>query len=226
MDDEVLVLERCGFCVGVFPICRPCYRGQTYCSGDCRKPARAAQKKEARARHQQSPLGREDHRDRNRDLRLRKRAVATVSVMDQGSEKLARLVTVCLPEGLTPPMDGGEVLGRKHDNDDPTDRDPEDEPALDESTGSIWRRRSAQGGLTAALRAAAPTGVADTARSDGALAPGAGARCAVCGRGGLVVPAWPHRRAVGRRRHASLHRRAPVPGPGPPPAHRGTRQLR
>ncbi|MGH8516761.1 MAG: hypothetical protein ACREUE_04815, partial [Panacagrimonas sp.] len=73
MDDTLLRLERCGFCVGVFALCRACFRGQVYCDDSCRVPARRAQKRAARARHQQSPEGLEDHRERNRDLRLRKR---------------------------------------------------------------------------------------------------------------------------------------------------------
>jgi hypothetical protein len=57
MDDELLRLERCGLCLGLFALCRACYRGQSYCGVACQVPARAAQKRTARARHQQSPEG-------------------------------------------------------------------------------------------------------------------------------------------------------------------------
>ena len=98
MDDRLLLcLERCGLCGDLFALCRPCFRGHSYCDDGCRSPARASQRKQARARHQASPLGREDHRDRNRELRLRKRAAVGASVMDQGSEKLAPTVSVWLP---------------------------------------------------------------------------------------------------------------------------------
>lgn len=42
--------------------------------------------------------------------------------MDHGSEKVALAVSVCLPKATTPPMDGGEDLGRRPPDDDPTDR--------------------------------------------------------------------------------------------------------
>src|SRR5882724_174051 len=183
MDDKLLLrLERCGRCLHLFAICRCCYRGQTYCGDDCRVPARAAQKSAARATYQGSPEGREDHRDRNRELRK----CAAPRVMDQGSEILAPSSSVWLPKGPLSPMDGAvEANGGSHD-DDPTDCNPENKPSLDESAGAHARRGRVEGGLAATLVAAASQGVADAARSDRALAPDAGARCAVCGRGGVV----------------------------------------
>src|SRR5260370_20438131 len=109
MKDELLLrFERCGLCFGLFALCRGCYRGQSYCSDACQAPARTAQLRAARARHQQSPEGRADHADRNRELRRRKREASRV--MDHGSEKLASERSVCLPQGSTPPTDGGEDL--------------------------------------------------------------------------------------------------------------------
>ena len=105
MDGRLLLrLERCVGCQSLFLICRSCYHGHTYCSDDCRNPARASQLREIRAAHQASPGGRKDHRDRNRELRkrdreLRKRAASITSVMDQGSEILALSSSVCLPQG-------------------------------------------------------------------------------------------------------------------------------
>lgn len=112
MDGKLLLrLERCLGCQGLFPICRCCYHGQTYCSDDCRGPARAAQSRAARATYQASPGGREDHRDRNRELR--KRAAPITSVMDQGSEILAPSSSVCLPQGPSSLMSSElEVEGR------------------------------------------------------------------------------------------------------------------
>jgi hypothetical protein len=140
MDDKLLLcLERCGACGGLFALCRPCYRGQSYCDEACRGPARAAQKKQARADHQASPLGRADHRDRNRELRLRKRAAVGAGVMDQGSEKLAPTASVWLPMAAIAPMDGALGIGGKRHDDVPTDRDPEDQPTLDSSAGERGR---------------------------------------------------------------------------------------
>jgi hypothetical protein len=127
MDGKLLLrLERCLRCQGVFPICRSCYHGQAYCSDDCRKSARASQLRALRAAYQASPGGREDHRDRNRELRkrdreLRKRAASITSVMDQGSEILAPSSSVCLPQGPPSLMSSEvEVEGRNHGDDDST----------------------------------------------------------------------------------------------------------
>lgn len=60
-------------CGAVFYLCRHCDRGQRYCSLRCRQKSRHQQRREANRRHQQSPWGREDHRDRQRDYRQRRR---------------------------------------------------------------------------------------------------------------------------------------------------------
>lgn len=69
-------------CGALFYICRPCYRGQRYCSQACRQVSRREQRRAANRRHQQSPEGRLDHRDRQRAYRL---ARVRVRVTDQGS---------------------------------------------------------------------------------------------------------------------------------------------
>lgn len=61
----------------VFYLCRQCDRGQRYCSSRCREKARRLQRHEANRRHQQSPEGRLDHRDRQRAYRQRLRARVT-----------------------------------------------------------------------------------------------------------------------------------------------------
>ena len=60
-------------CGLVFWICRHCYRGHKYCSGRCRRKARRQQTRAANRKHQKSPEGRDDHRDRNRAYRARRR---------------------------------------------------------------------------------------------------------------------------------------------------------
>ena len=70
--------EPCG---AVFYLCSSCDRGQRYCSERCREKARRQQRRAANRRHQGSDEGRLDHRDRQREYRLR-----TVGrVTDQGS---------------------------------------------------------------------------------------------------------------------------------------------
>ena len=73
-------------CHAVFWICRHCDRGQRYCSTACQAEARRQQRRCANRRHQQSPEGRKDHRDRQRDYRQRR---AQISVTDQGSAAIS-----------------------------------------------------------------------------------------------------------------------------------------
>jgi len=70
--------ERCG---AVFYLCRSCDRGQRYCSERCRGKSRREQRRAANRRHQRSDEGRLDHRDRQREYRLR----LVERVTDQGS---------------------------------------------------------------------------------------------------------------------------------------------
>lgn len=58
-------------CGARFFLCRACDRGQCYCSAPCRRRARTLQRRAARQRHQRSPSGRLDHRDRQRAYRRR-----------------------------------------------------------------------------------------------------------------------------------------------------------
>src|SRR5207249_1724039 len=55
----------------VFYLCRHCDRGQRYCSSRFREKSRCLQRREANRRHQQTPDGRADHRDRQREYRQR-----------------------------------------------------------------------------------------------------------------------------------------------------------
>jgi hypothetical protein len=82
---EVVLRQRVcrgGECHAVFWICRHCDRGQRYCSPTCRAQARLQQRRCANCRHQRSPEGRLDHRDRQREYRHRQ---ARSRVTDQGS---------------------------------------------------------------------------------------------------------------------------------------------
>src|SRR5271167_4519162 len=84
---EVILRQRaCRGCHAVFWICPHCDRGQRYCCPSCQIQARRQQRRSANRRHQQSPEGRLDHRDRQRDYRYRRRIQARVT--DQGSASL------------------------------------------------------------------------------------------------------------------------------------------
>lgn len=77
-------------CGALLFICSRCDRGQRYCSSACRKQARREQWRAASRRHQQSPQGRLDHRDRQRSYRQREAASTQIPtpnpVTHQGSQ--------------------------------------------------------------------------------------------------------------------------------------------
>ncbi len=84
---EVVLRQRACLgqeCHSVFFICSHCDRGHRYCSARCREQARRQQRQCANKRHQQSPEGRLDHRDRQRKYRCRRRQTQS-RVTDQGS---------------------------------------------------------------------------------------------------------------------------------------------
>ena len=77
--DELLRRRICrgAGCGAVFWICRHCDRGHRYCGERCRRKARRQQGRAANRRHQKSPEGRLDHRDRQRVYRERCRRRVT-----------------------------------------------------------------------------------------------------------------------------------------------------
>lgn len=100
-------LCRAPWCGAVFYVCRPCDRGQGYCSDRCREKARREQRRAANHRHQRSEEGRLDHRDRQRSYRQRQ---AARRVTDQGSGEevdSSTLPPVALPAAQSA---SGEVI--------------------------------------------------------------------------------------------------------------------
>ena len=92
---------RASDCRTLFFICSHCDRGQCYCSLVCRQGSRLKQQRVARRRHQDSPEGRLDHRDRQRAYRLRRaasaRATTKENVTDHGSQSGTTSVTIAPP---------------------------------------------------------------------------------------------------------------------------------
>ena len=116
---EVVLRPRvCQCCHVLFWICIPCDHGQRYCSPPCRAAAVREQRRRANRRHQRSPEGRLDHRDRQREYRKRcaQRRVTDKSSpvltsprnmpeWDSGSAKTAVRVTSTTPFlGLLAPI--------------------------------------------------------------------------------------------------------------------------
>jgi hypothetical protein len=85
----------------MFFICLSCYRGQTYCSPQCRHKSRREQLRQANRRYQQSWEAQLDHRDRQREYRRRR----CCRVTDQSSlvpYSCGRIHRVLAPESRRP----------------------------------------------------------------------------------------------------------------------------
>ena len=90
--DLPLRQKTCRHCSRLFAICAACDRGHAYCTPRCRAAGRRRSLQAARARHQQSPEGRLDHRDQQRAYRDRRR------VMDQSSTTPRRSTRLPVPD--------------------------------------------------------------------------------------------------------------------------------
>ena len=91
-------------CRKVFHICGSCYRGQVYCGDECRGRMRLQQKRKANQKHQDSPEGRDDHRDRQRVYREKCR----LGVTDHTSPVGTRSCTIEKPSIKTAISTSGE----------------------------------------------------------------------------------------------------------------------
>jgi len=109
MESEVSFRQlfcRAADCGVMFFICRPCYRGQAYCSEECRHQSRQQQRQKANRRYQQDPEVRRDHRDRMREYRRQLREIRVIdqsSVIDCGSGSICGPLVKSVPE--TPPAE-------------------------------------------------------------------------------------------------------------------------
>src|SRR6185436_21069997 len=75
--DALDVFElSCSHCARSFHVCRSDYRGQEYCSDECRELAQGAIRRLANARHQRSDEGRRDHAEHQRASVARKQVEA------------------------------------------------------------------------------------------------------------------------------------------------------
>ena len=58
----LLIEVRCHFCAARFLVCRRCFRGQAYCSDECRRQGRLRIHREAQRRYRQTKKGKKAHR--------------------------------------------------------------------------------------------------------------------------------------------------------------------
>ena len=101
-------MRICRSCGQVFFLCQSCDRGHAYCGEGCREVGYARTRREARRRHQQTPEGRLDHRDRMRACRARQAGRVT----DQGSR--VRVISGNLPsEHDEPRREVADGIGSK-----------------------------------------------------------------------------------------------------------------
>ena len=183
-------------CGKMFLLCRPCDRGNRYCSEACSASIRRESLKAARRRHRQSAEGRADHRDRQRDYRRRR-----AGVVDHGPKNLPRLTDVVLPR----------LRGEEDHVDNVEDRGVP-EAAAHESTGNAGRAGTPEAKPLSAVGPLETT--ADVERDNRPRGPREEPRCASCGRIGRYVRHETLARS--RRRHraegpASSRRRARPP---------------
>ena len=100
-------------CGTIFYLCRRCDRGQRYCNPHCRQKALRLQRRQANRRHQQTPEGREDHRDRQRDYRQRQRARVTDKSSQPPAPSASLTERVVIAALSAPPAPNfGRVSGR------------------------------------------------------------------------------------------------------------------
>ena len=143
MHAEVVLLEkRCPLCKQVFYDCIACHRGQVYCSPACRIQARQASLRRARARHQRSEEGRQDHRDRNRALRARQRGV-----MDHSAKKSTSTAIVSAAPGAPERRSVGPSPGPKGRIDERHDSDSFSRARTDADSGNRLRQRDLESGV-------------------------------------------------------------------------------
>jgi hypothetical protein len=96
-DCDVTALRlECEGCRRSFFVHRRCFRGQAYCGNSCRTQKRLDSIRRARRRHRNSLEGRADHRDAERDRRLRRRVADHSSANRRRPALLPRGAT-CLP---------------------------------------------------------------------------------------------------------------------------------
>jgi len=89
---DVLRIRECRYCKQVFFICRSCDRGHAYCSEHCREEGYKRTRRAARAKHQSTKEGRDDHRERQKEhrRRLKNRVTDQTSQAAEASGKVKK----------------------------------------------------------------------------------------------------------------------------------------
>ena len=94
-------------CGAMFYICGSCYRGQVYCGDECRRRMRRQQMRRANRKHQDSPEGRLDHRDRQRVYRKKCRLRRVTDHTSAGRTRSGNIEEPLTETGIRPSVAGG-----------------------------------------------------------------------------------------------------------------------
>jgi len=81
-----------------------CFRGHKYCSQECRGRGYEDARKRARRKYAQSQEAKLDHRDRNKEYRLKKKRNEKNIVMDKSSKKITSLIEKKKTESVAWPL--------------------------------------------------------------------------------------------------------------------------
>ena len=145
-------MRACRWCGQPFCLCRACDRGHAYCSHPCRRASRTQSLRAAGRRHQQSPEGRLDHRDRQRAYRARYRA--RVTHQTSPAAVVCGTLPACPPPTPMPGLAGGGPGGS--DAPDSPDSVPDRRPRCAgcgrRGTFLRWREAHAPRGVRAGPR--------------------------------------------------------------------------
>jgi hypothetical protein len=114
LAEELMRQRRCGDCERLFYVCPSCDRGHRYCSERCQAQHRTKSLRAARQRHQLSPEGRLDHRDRQRTYRARQQQRR---VTDHTSVRNPSRSNFCSRDApISAPTDGAQAGARTQEN--------------------------------------------------------------------------------------------------------------
>src|SRR5262245_45248868 len=207
MDELVVFALTCSYCRKQFVVCRPDYRGQSFCKEVCRELEQSALRRLANAKHQRSEEGRRDHAEQQRTLVTRKRAEAQ-AVTDVSRQKVAPRAEWSPSDGPTMLTTGkvaadGEVGADEIHGSDGSVGD------ADSSALESWDRRATARDLAATLGRASLASGRGVSRGIVAVARRQSPRCVVCGRAGRRVLPRPDRRDGPRHALGLLRCRSP-----------------
>lgn len=205
VEDDSLREARCGWCWGIFYVCRQCDRGQAYCTVACRVAKRNVSNRASRRRHQQTREGRLDNASRQAAYRARKK------VTDQGIAESS--VSGTVPPQTTPSSASTAAHERSVESmqDVQTPSPPQTERRNYSTPDDLRQSGAIARGVANASGVSSPSSVNASGRTI-AVAATTSPRCSVCGCNRHFV-----RFGTLRRLRVWKHYR-PLPGRGGKPA--------